>query len=90
MAGRPRSMVRKVAALEEKAESLGDAFYKLVPKLYLERAEWQISGLSPINVAWCEAMADVAQAYSAIKALRELLEERANALPDPCPCPYVP
>lgn len=90
MPGRQRSTVRKVVALEEKAERLGADFYRIVPKLYLQRAEKQLGGLSHINLAWCEAMADIATAYRSIQELRKLLEERANELPDPGPCPYVP
>ncbi len=83
-------MVRKSAALEQKADELFAAFYELMPELYRERlqSEHPLS-LQPVCAAWGDAWAGISAAHKGFVALRKLLEERAATLPQPPACPFV-
>ena len=84
MAGRQRLMVRKVAAVEQKADELFTAFYELMPELYRERllSKHPLS-MQPMCAAWGDAWAGVSAAHKGLVGLRKLVEERAAALPIP-------
>lgn len=89
MPGRQRSIARKVSEFEARLDRFGHEFYKLVPKLYLERAQQQAGRLTPVNVAWCDTLHSLRIAYQTMGELRRMLEERVSDLPEPEPCPYV-
>jgi hypothetical protein len=90
MAGRQRSMARKVAALEQKADELFAAFYALMPELYRERLlSKHALSMQPVCATWGGAWAGLSAAHKGIIALHKLLEERAAALPQPPVCPFV-
>jgi hypothetical protein len=90
MAGRQRSMARKVAVIEQKADELFATFYELMPELYRERilSNHPLS-MQPVCAAWGEAWAGASAAHKGLVALRKLLEQRAAALPQPTACPFV-
>jgi hypothetical protein len=89
MAGRQRTIAKKVAALAAKSDRLGAALYELMPQLYKDRANNNQS-LSPINAAWNEAMLAMCESHRAIRNLSQLLGERAEAKLSPDICPFLP
>ena len=90
MPGRQRAVVRKVAALEQKARVTLTELYALMPELYRERllANHPLALQLPC-AAWGDAWAGASEAHTGLAALHKLLEERAAALPHPPECPFV-
>src|SRR3954464_3351466 len=90
MAGRQRSMARKVAALQQKSDVLFATFSELMPELYRERLlSNNPLSMQPVCEAWGNAWAGISSAHKGLVALRELLEQRAASLPQPPVCLFI-
>lgn len=74
MPGRPRTMIRKVEALEEEALDLVLAVTKIMPAQY----QGEVSDRDVVGQTWVSARVAALRAWQAIDTLLELLRERAG------------
>ena len=72
MAGRPRTMYKRVHELLARTEALADELYALMPDQYKERPNVR----EPVCNAWRASMTAVAQSHSHLTTLAELIAEK--------------
>ena len=74
MAGRPRTMAKRVTALEDRALQLTDDLLKIVPSQYLGHP----NDGDPFNAAWNRAVDRVHDSMYAFAGLGNLVREKAG------------
>lgn len=74
MAGRPRTMAKRVLKLEQRADELYGDFLELIPRQY----ERNTPRKAPLHAAWHSAMVAVETVSDAFYQLSDLLRERAG------------
>ncbi len=74
MPGRPRTTLRRLEELVQRADALGNDLFELTPAQYRDRSSRR--GLA--NAAWQAALEAAAQNLRQIRALRELVAEKVN------------
>src|SRR5215470_3053341 len=77
MAGRPRTMHRKVNELVSRAERFAEDLYELMPSQYHERPNPR----DPVSEAWRASMTSFAQGWRHLTELAELLAAKVRKLP---------
>ena len=76
MAGRPRTMLKRISELTARADAFGSDLYDLTPSQYVERPH---PG-DPLTVAWNEALRNAGFTFNAMTRLRNLLAEKVARL----------
>jgi hypothetical protein len=76
MAGRPRTMAKRLATLLAKATELGNEFLAVMPATYRERPI-----ADPLCEAWKDRLTDLADTYHSIDRLLGLLQAKVPAPP---------
>lgn len=80
MAGRPKTMARKITELEARALQLAQDYFELMPKMYRD----QVNPQDPINQSWNKTLDQVMGLLKAIEQLGDLYRAKAGIL-DPGP-----
>ena len=84
MPGRQRLAARNIAAIEKRTTELLKEFYGLMPAMYRDRLLTQDPlTLEPLCIAWGHAWEKLSNASRRLIALRNILQDRAAALPNP-------
>lgn len=74
MAGRPRTMAKRVLEIEKRAEEVWEAFEEVMPERYLEDPPAN----DPLHAAWNSVWCALSQTFAAFHRLTEMLRERAD------------
>ncbi|HEY3393753.1 MAG TPA: hypothetical protein VGK58_13665 [Lacipirellulaceae bacterium] len=72
MAGKPRTMLKRVSELVAYADAFGAQLYAITPSQYLERHD----SSDPLAAAWLDALERAAHSLHAVSALKTLLAEK--------------
>ena len=76
MAGRPRTMAKRVDSLLVKSAELYNEFFAVMPATYRDRPT-----SDPVSEAWNEALTQLGYAYHSVNGLLELLQAKVPAPP---------
>ena len=76
MAGRPKTMHKRVEELTARALTLGNDYVALMPEQYREH----VNPSDSVGAAWYKSWGQVADNWRSLEALRKLLAEKAGIM----------